>query len=268
MKVCSVEGCDRKLYARGLCEPHYRRRQRTGSLSLERNVGETAPPKQCNAEPCARIAVERGYCHCHYLRLMRDGDVRADRSVRSYGAAGCEVSTCSEPHYARHLCRIHYRRLMRTGDVQAERPVRSEPSGAWIHHGYRVVMVAPADRWLVGGRSHDLEHRLVMARLLGRPLTPDESVHHRDGNRLRNTKENLELWSRWQPRGQRVIDKLGWAVEILQRYMPEALVGQLPLIMDLGGTPEQIRTAATALRGRRPRPLDDGGRTSSRPGTN
>ncbi len=39
-----------------------------------------------------------------------------------------------------------------------------------------------------------------------------------------------------------------------------------PILVDgasAGGTPERIRTAVTALRGRRPRPLDDGGRTGS-----
>lgn len=36
-----------------------------------------------------------------------------------------------------------------------------------------------------------LFHRAVAAEMLGRPLLPDEIVHHRDGDSLNNTRENL-----------------------------------------------------------------------------
>lgn len=38
-----------------------------------------------------------------------------------------------------------------------------------------------------------LEHRLVMARKLGRVLLPQETVHHVDGDRMNNSLENLQL---------------------------------------------------------------------------
>ncbi len=39
------------------------------------------------------------------------------------------------------------------------------------------------------------EHRLVMARSLGRPLAPKETVHHIDGDRQHNDLSNLQLRS-------------------------------------------------------------------------
>ncbi len=39
-----------------------------------------------------------------------------------------------------------------------------------------------------------MEHRLVMAQWVGRPLTRVETVHHLDHDPLNNARTNLQLW--------------------------------------------------------------------------
>jgi len=45
------------------------------------------------------------------------------------------------------------------------------------------------------GKGYVLEHRLVIEEKLGRPLRPEEQVHHIDGNPANNAPENLIVFA-------------------------------------------------------------------------
>lgn len=62
------------------------------------------------------------------------------------------------------------------------------------------------------------EHIWVMSEYLGRPLRKGENVHHMNGIRNDNRIDNLELWHKGQPSGQRVKDKIAWCKEFLSLY--------------------------------------------------
>lgn len=218
---CTVPACERPAYARGWCELHYRRWLRTGRLRPE------LPPRvehrrRCDVAGCDGPHDARGLCHGHLQRLLRSGSVQAEIPLR--GERGrCSVAGCDRDHHARGLCHGHYQRWRSSGDVDADEAISTPLGRGWITHGYRGVMVPDDLLHLTDGERQTTEHRLVMARYLGRPLRATEVVHHRNGDKLDNRIENLELWDTSHPKGQRVPDKVRHARAVLRRYAPHLL---------------------------------------------
>lgn len=94
--------------------------------------------------------------------------------------------------------------------------------GTYYTRGYRMVKIAalsPEDVLLAepmkcqnSSRGDYIpEHRLVAARMMGRPLTSDEHVHHMNGKKDDNRPENLEVHSASEHRRTHVeVDREVW----------------------------------------------------------
>jgi predicted nucleic acid-binding Zn ribbon protein len=179
----------------------------------QRFCSQTCYGKSCRREEWDCAVCGKTYTSKHYTNTCsRDC---AGKLRRKY-ADGLNCETCGKHipwaiSRTRRFCSHKCRRS----------PIGTRSSSG--NGGY--VKVMTEDGW-------KLEHRHVMEQLIRRSLLPTEEVHHRNGDRTDNTTDgplvdfrsgNLELWSTSQPKGQRVADKVEYAVELLRLYRPDPL---------------------------------------------
>lgn len=152
----------------------------------------------------------------HYQRIQNGTDMDQPAQVRASRGTRTACLMCPNPRCAvSGLCDTHEWR--RKNNVPLDRAVRKYNFGGRRVRDSGYVYLYDKET------GEQLEHRVIMSNLLGRPLTHHETVHHKNGVRDDNRPENLELWSSYQPKGQRVCDKLEYAIEILSLYAPERL---------------------------------------------
>jgi hypothetical protein len=120
---------------------------------------------------------------------------------------------------------MHYRRWRLYGDPTIFKKQDGSHNKSKDGDGY--VRIYMPEHPMASSAGYILEHRFVMAEMLGRVLLTTENVHHKNGDKTDNRAENLELWVRSQPPGQRVSDRIDAAVEVLRRYAPEMLASDV-----------------------------------------
>ena len=208
MKTCSVDGCERDKRRAGLCSSHYSRLQRLGDVQADIPFRNYIEMGACSVEGCEKTRIAKGLCETHYWRLRNYGSVRADVPFQIKNQS-CQFPGCVRKHNSKGWCSFHRQQIRRGEELSLEPKRAPNGTGHINNYGYRMIGK---------DKIYKLEHRLIMEKILGRELLPDENVHHKNGVKNDNRPENLELWSTYQPAGQRVEDKLVWAYEIINRY--------------------------------------------------
>ncbi len=225
-KTCFVEGCSRPAEKKLMCRNHYANAKRAYLIKCSVSDCENkegfgrkglcnkhylAKYRRENARLCAhcqRPSIAKGMCAAHYSRAKRGVSAAQPLGIR-YNGQLCSQPDCANPARGLGLCKFHYSR-QREG-VPLDAPPRAPTLRSFINTwGYVTTVCADG--------KYRQAHRMVMAEHIGRELLRHETVHHKNGVRTDNRLSNLELWTKHQPNGQRVVDKVDWAREILDIY--------------------------------------------------
>lgn len=110
MKLCSVEGCDRKHKSKGYCDNHYRRLRIYGDpLYFYVHIKRT-----CLVESCNEGNYGHGYCKKHYEQWKATGNP-IPKIIRMPLPDKCDFERCRRKPLAKRLCKIHYERYKKHG---------------------------------------------------------------------------------------------------------------------------------------------------------
>lgn len=154
-----------------------------------------------NGRSCSGVSIVQFRCRCR--KCGTETVKRADslrRGKRCYACARAEVGA-------------------------RQRTTRNPKwGGGRKKSGSGYVAVKDPNSPMANASGYVLEHRLVMAKALGRPLRKDEVVHHRNGVKTDNRIENLELLSNaahstleWRKRWQELKDLRAEVAELRER---------------------------------------------------
>ncbi len=182
----------RKSITRFQGQEHELRRDYDSGMTLKQLSDRYGPASDYSLKHAIKRA--GGVLRENPAPLVQDGEIEAIRSLNADGLGQTAISL----KIGRSQSFVS--RIMRKHGIAAQSncgpghsmwrggryPTSSGYIRVWVAADDPMVSMCLADHTV-------LEHRLVMARSLGRPLLRAESIHHINGDKADNRIENLEL---------------------------------------------------------------------------
>lgn len=176
-RTCSIDGCPRPHYGRGLCAPHYQKQRRAGLV--------------CTVDRCSRTVEARGLCNVHYRRQLEFGDPNGGRARKEPPPRSATLREAFEWY--------------RPGTPPPARvlwpwlgPTTSQGYGQLRHRGHTYV-------------AHRLSYQLFVG-----PIPDGYVIRHRNDTPIDVSPNNLEvgtcadntadIWERDRGNAQRGVD--------------------------------------------------------------
>lgn len=216
-RICSVDGCGKRIVGRGMCRRHYVSWWRLNGGSLQ-----TRNPEICTVEGCGKPAEKRTWCSMHYRRWRVNGDVNivkpnAGGRKKRLIVPVCLIDGCERDAVANGWCGMHYQRNRNHGD-----PLKriTPANGEALRYFYDVVSSYQGNDCLIWPFSKDKHgygqlmlqgKRKIVSRLSceienGPPPAPNLDAAHSCGNGHLGCCSRKHM--RWATRKENVADAI------------------------------------------------------------
>jgi hypothetical protein len=189
-KTCSIAGCNRKAFAKGVCVAHYARYKRIGSYVLKNGMSDILPslkPKKekqnCSIPGCNNLKYAKKVCRLHYSRFRKTGSY--ELPIKPVYPEKCSVEGCGRKQFWHEYCNLHYARLKRTGTLLGD-----GNKGEKNHFWRGGVAYYPNQTKMKNARKYLLK-TIGHCEMCG--STKKLEVHHKDESKTNHAIDNLSL---------------------------------------------------------------------------